>query len=285
LAASSKKSLIIVPQPGQLLTELGAGGALGDAALAATAAASYKDNDGWAKPVEMDYTSEAFKKQYLGEFPSANAPGAKAQSQKLNEAIFEHLGPNSELGKSAINMVNDFTRTKMREDGFFRKILPPLDVMPDALDQPSYSGNPVKADKGDGVDVVFWYYRDTQLIYSIRRVSDNFFYDFASKKFSLLPVAPRAGMPRVEPARPAGYVYSTKLSGKLDDGEYVATFRDTKALDVVVGIMAVFMQSGAQTKTPPQGLEDTPIEAGIPVPGGFHQRAKRIRLVDIEGSE
>ena len=202
--------------------------------------------------------------------------------KKLNDAIFNALAvPASK--KAAIDAINDFTRTKMREDGFFRKIMPPLDVTNGELD--TFSGDgPTKV--VDGVDVVFWYYRDTSLIYSVRRVSDNFFYDFASKKFSLLPVSPRAGMPRAKPADPSGNFYSTRLSGKLDDGEYVVTFRDAQALDVVVGIMAVFMKGGTQTETPPQGLEDTPIEEGIPSPEGYFRRAaKRVRPVDVGESE
>jgi hypothetical protein len=201
----------------------------------------------------------------------------KAEVNKLNAAVFEAL--NAKNTKSAIDAVNDFTRQKMREDGFFRKIMPALDVTNDELD--TFTGDgPWKV--VDGVDVVFWYYRDTSLIYSVRRVSDNFFYDFASKKFSLMPVAPRAGMPRAEPAKPSGCFYSTRLSGKLDDGEYIVTFRDAQALDVVVGIMAVFMKGGIQSETPPQGLEDTPIEEGIPTPEGYFRRAeRRVRPVDV----
>ena len=141
----------------------------------------------------------------------------------------------------------------------------------------SFSGSIVQEDpfSEHGVDIAFWYYRDTLLIYSVRRVADNYFYDFATKKFSLMPVSPRAGLPRVAGVTASGSVYSTKLSGKLDDGEYVVTIRDSKAKDVVVGIMALFMKGGAQTQSPPDGLEGTPIEDGIASPGGTYRRAAR----------
>jgi hypothetical protein len=44
------------------------------------------------------------------------------------------------------------------------------------------------------------------------------------------------------------------------------------------------MQGGTQTQTPPQGLENTPIEEGIPAPAGTFRRAeRRIRTVDTDG--
>jgi hypothetical protein len=39
------------------------------------------------------------------------------------------------MQKQAIDAVNDFTRTKMREDGFYRRIMPPLTITNDELDR------------------------------------------------------------------------------------------------------------------------------------------------------
>ena len=91
-------------------------------------------------------------------------------------------------------------------------------------------------------------------------------------------------MPRAEPTKPIGYVYSTRLSGKLDDGEYVLVFRDTEADHVCVGIMALFMKDGTQQQAPPKGLENIPIEQGIPeAVGAFRRAEKRVRQVDTDG--
>ena len=76
------------------------------------------------------------------------------------------------------------------------------------------------------------------------------------------------------------------MSGQLDDGEYVVTFRDSKADYVVIGIMALFMKNGTQQSTPSQGLEDTPIEEGIPSPQSIYRRTeRRVRPVDTEETE
>jgi hypothetical protein len=471
----ASKGLIVVPKPGQLIHELAAVAAPPDAARlhAIEAAAKVKD-DAYAR-AKMAQSDAAFKQLSLGSWgslPTVAAAKAAGEAQRMNAAIFEHLSQPS-YNKAAVDAVNDFTRMKMKEDGYLHKLMPPLQISNDALDALIDTDKPVKvmgvdlgnghqgghamvmatdgdkvmwqnswgapgevghitkeaffdaiqiakdlppepplpalvnaetlaaiakwgADEspdlvvpanlkdllvegvikdilaeidadtikaadafafsdptfigksysledttqyvkkeshlleffayetqgaaignvsglagvalagGDGddeeyndgewdddeideetsVDIVFWYYRDTFLVYSVRRVSDNFFYDFATKKFSMMPASPRAGMPRAEPAKPSGYVYWTKLSGKLDDGEYVVTIRDTKGDDAVVGITALFMKGGIQQGTPPQGLEDTPIEEGIPTPEGtFRRAARRVRPVDVEESK
>jgi hypothetical protein len=61
----------------------------------------------------------------------------------VNEALFEQLGTPG-LEKRAIDAVNDFTRTKMREDGFYRRILPPLQITNDELDRQVDTDKPVK---------------------------------------------------------------------------------------------------------------------------------------------
>jgi hypothetical protein len=50
------------------------------------------------------------------------------------DALFNQLS-NPGMEKQAIDAVNDFTRTKMREDGFYRRILPPVQTRNDELDR------------------------------------------------------------------------------------------------------------------------------------------------------
>ena len=67
------------------------------------------------------------------------------ESKLLNEAIFEKLASRDPLlEKQAVDAVNDFTRTKMREDGFYRRIIPPLPISNDELDRQVDTDKPVK---------------------------------------------------------------------------------------------------------------------------------------------
>jgi hypothetical protein len=52
-----------------------------------------------------------------------------------NEVVLESLTGTPEMVKSAQDTVTEFTRLKMREDGFWRKILPPINVSNDDLDR------------------------------------------------------------------------------------------------------------------------------------------------------
>lgn len=58
----------------------------------------------------------------------------QAEIALLNETLIEQLSTPG-LEKQAIDAVNDFTRTKMREDGFFRRLLPPVKITNDQLDR------------------------------------------------------------------------------------------------------------------------------------------------------
>ena len=54
---------------------------------------------------------------------------AIAETQLLNQHLLDAWAVNDPLlEQAAINAVNDFTRQKMREDGFYRKILPPIQI-------------------------------------------------------------------------------------------------------------------------------------------------------------
>lgn len=67
------------------------------------------------------------------------------ESKLINEALFEKLSSRDPvLEKQAIDAVNDFTRTKMREDGFYRRIMPPLPISNDELDRQVDTDKPVK---------------------------------------------------------------------------------------------------------------------------------------------
>jgi hypothetical protein len=68
---------------------------------------------------------------------------SQADIKLLNETIFDQLHtPGHE--KQAIDAINDFTRTRMREDGFYRRIMPPLQISNDELDRQVDTDKPVK---------------------------------------------------------------------------------------------------------------------------------------------
>jgi hypothetical protein len=62
-----------------------------------------------------------------------------------NRMCMEKLASNDPvLVKQALDVVNDFTRTKMREEGFLRKIMPPITITDDDLDRRADSEEPLK---------------------------------------------------------------------------------------------------------------------------------------------
>lgn len=66
-----------------------------------------------------------------------------SETRLLNETLFEQLSTPG-LEKRAADAVNEFTRTKMREDGFYRRIIPPLQISNDELDRQVDTDKPVK---------------------------------------------------------------------------------------------------------------------------------------------
>lgn len=67
------------------------------------------------------------------------------ESKLLNEAIFEKLASRDPvLEKQAVDAVNDFTRTKMREDGFYRRLMPTTPIGNEDLDRQVDTDKPVK---------------------------------------------------------------------------------------------------------------------------------------------
>lgn len=60
----------------------------------------------------------------------------KVSAKVMNQAFYEKItSDNAEMVKDAVQGVNDFTRLKMREDGFWRKILPAVPISNDELDR------------------------------------------------------------------------------------------------------------------------------------------------------
>lgn len=66
-----------------------------------------------------------------------------AETRMVNETLFSQLSTPG-MEKRAIDAVNDFTRVKMREDGFYRRIIPPLQIANDELDRQVDTDKPVK---------------------------------------------------------------------------------------------------------------------------------------------
>lgn len=66
-----------------------------------------------------------------------------AETRAINETLFAQLSTPG-MEKRAIDAVNDFTRVKMREDGFYRRIIPPLQIANDELDRQVDTDKPVK---------------------------------------------------------------------------------------------------------------------------------------------
>jgi len=65
-----------------------------------------------------------------------------ASVQVLNEDLYSQLETPG-MVKNALDAVNEFTRTRVREDGFYRKILPAVQVANDELDRQVDTDKPV----------------------------------------------------------------------------------------------------------------------------------------------
>jgi hypothetical protein len=72
--------------------------------------------------------------------------GLKDPTPKLvNEAVYERItSDDPRMVKEAQDAINDYTRVKMREDGFWRRILPPVTITNDELDRQVDTDKPVK---------------------------------------------------------------------------------------------------------------------------------------------
>lgn len=64
-------------------------------------------------------------------------------TRERNQMLLDHLDTPG-MEKRAVDAVNAFTRTKMREDGFQRKIMPPVQITNQELDRQVDTDKPVK---------------------------------------------------------------------------------------------------------------------------------------------
>ena len=74
------------------------------------------------------------------------------ENQTSNRVFLEKISSSDPaMQKQAIDAVNDFTRVTMREDGYTRRILPPITISDDQLDRQVDTDKPVKiVDKEPG---------------------------------------------------------------------------------------------------------------------------------------
>lgn len=64
------------------------------------------------------------------------ASNNRISDQTLAERLLHALGADSNLAREAVDAVNDFTRTRMREESIFRRIMPPVEVNDEVRDSP-----------------------------------------------------------------------------------------------------------------------------------------------------
>jgi hypothetical protein len=67
----------------------------------------------------------------------------EAQSRQVKKTLIEKLSPSG-VKKQAIDTVNRLTRAKRREDGFDRRVMPPLQINNDELNRQVDTDNPVR---------------------------------------------------------------------------------------------------------------------------------------------
>lgn len=70
---------------------------------------------------------------------------AEPATRLINDTVIDKLvSDDSSIRKEAADAINDYTRVKMREDGFWRRILPPVTITNDQLDRQVDTDKPVK---------------------------------------------------------------------------------------------------------------------------------------------
>lgn len=72
-----------------------------------------------------------------------NDPTTRARNAQVLEML-DKSASSPEMVKQAADTVSEFTRVRMREDGFWRKILPPLTITNDELDRQVDTDKPVR---------------------------------------------------------------------------------------------------------------------------------------------
>ena len=72
-------------------------------------------------------------------------PATAEESRLLNETIYSDLESNDPVReKRAVDGLNDFTRTRIREDGVYRRVIPMQNIGNDELDRQVGTDQPVK---------------------------------------------------------------------------------------------------------------------------------------------
>lgn len=75
----------------------------------------------------------------------ANPTASEPTSRMVNDAFIDQLASgNDRIVKEAQDAINDYVRVRMREDGFWRRILPPVTITNDELDRQVDTDKPVK---------------------------------------------------------------------------------------------------------------------------------------------
>ena len=75
----------------------------------------------------------------------ANDTTQDVPARVLNEAVINQLtSDNPQIVKEAQDAINDYTRMQMREDGFTRRVIPPVTITNDELDRQVDTDKPVK---------------------------------------------------------------------------------------------------------------------------------------------
>lgn len=70
-------------------------------------------------------------------------PAATSEIQLANETFLNYLSTPG-MEKRALDSVNDFTRYRMREEGFYRRVMPPVQIGNDDLDRQYDTDKPIK---------------------------------------------------------------------------------------------------------------------------------------------
>jgi hypothetical protein len=69
---------------------------------------------------------------------------AEPAAKLVNEAFLDRLMQGGEMAKQASDAVTDYIRVRVREDGFYRRIQPPITITNDQLDRQVDTDKPVK---------------------------------------------------------------------------------------------------------------------------------------------
>ena len=65
------------------------------------------------------------------------------ECRMINEAMFDKMASRDpKMIKEAIDEVNDFTRKRMREDGYLKQILPQVPISNEELDRAGWTAKP-----------------------------------------------------------------------------------------------------------------------------------------------